>query len=360
MALQPGESRPDFESIPIVDVAALNGPDSARRRSTDEAIGAACRAVGFLIITGHAENAAALEEAQRALLRFFELPPSEKRRLARRRYEKANRNIYRGYYHPLDRMPSYKEGIDLGIERDPPPAPAARHPLSEPNVWPPEAALPGWREAMSHYALDMERLGFRLLHAIARHLGLAETWFDGFFANGASTLRLLKYPPRTPASVEGIEHETLCSHRGQPRTIVTAEHTDSGCLTLLHQDTVGGLQVRNATGAWIDVPPIADALVVNLGDLMQRWTGGAFRATAHRVLGDALGAGVPRYSIPFFFEPSLDAVIRPIPGLAADAELASAPIRYGDYLLGKIQRFTEFRDLLTPAESRKSAAPTAG
>ena len=246
-------------------------------------------------------------------------------------------------------MPSYKEGIDLGVERGQRLPSGTRDPLDEPNVWTDDSVLPGWREAMCRYALDMEALGIRLLHAIARHLGLGETWFDRFFDNGASTLRLLHYPPRTEASVAGVEAQTLATHQGRTRTIMTAEHTDSGCLTLLHQDRVGGLQVMNAAGAWIDVPPVDDALVVNLGDLMQRWTGGAVRATKHRVLGDAVGQGVPRYSIPFFFEPSLDARIGPIPGLAADQDLASQPIRYGDYLLGKIQRFTEFRGLINPA-----------
>ncbi|MBI1776218.1 MAG: isopenicillin N synthase family oxygenase [Proteobacteria bacterium] len=340
-----------FDSIPIIDVAPLRGRSAAARAAVDAALGAACRDVGFFLITGHSAEPGALARRQQRLLRFFDLAAEAKRRLARRRYEPANRNVYRGYYHPLDRMPSYKEGIDLGVERDRPSAAAKDDILNEPNVWPEETSLPGWRAAMCAYAAEMEDLGFLLLHAIARHLGLEEAWFDAAFGQGASTLRLLHYPPRTPESVAGVEEATLCVHHGLKRTIMTAAHTDSGCLTLLYQDRVGGLQVRNTAGHWIDVPPREHALVVNLGDLMQRWTGGAFLATQHRVLGDDLGSRIPRFSIPFFFEPALDAIIRPIPGLAADAELAAAPIRYGDYLLAKIQRFTEFRDLLTPVRS---------
>jgi isopenicillin N synthase-like dioxygenase len=349
MRMHPYSPSRDFDSIPIIDVSALVEGKSDDVRRVDAAVGAACRDVGFFLVTGKPGIPAADSRTTGELLRFFDLPAAEKMKLARRRYQPENRNVYRGYYYPLERMPSFKEGIDLGVERgDVRPARRAGDILDEPNVWPAETVLPGWRTAMGRYAAEMEGLGFRLLHAIARHLGLAETWFDPFFRDGASTLRLLRYPPRTRGSVVGAEAETLVPHNGRRRTVMTAPHTDSGCLTLLHQDRVGGLQVRNAAGDWIDVPPVEDALVVNLGDLMQRWSGGAFRATQHRVLGEDLGDGVMRHSIPFFFEPSLDAVIGPIPGLAADAGLAAEPIRYGDYLLAKIRRFTEFRDLLPP------------
>jgi isopenicillin N synthase-like dioxygenase len=242
-------------------------------------------------------------------------------------------------------MPSYKEGIDLGLETSALSGPSATpDPLREANVWPDEAALPGWRAAMCGYADAMVQVGYLLLHSFARHLGLPETWFDSFFADSASTLRLLRYPPRPPESVDGVESETFLLDKGLSRPSLTGEHTDSGCVTLLWQDAVGGLQARNAAGAWIDVPSVPDSLVVNLGDLMQFWTGGAFRATPHRVLGGAIGQGADRYSIPFFFEPSLDARIAPVPTAAAAKD--ATPIRYGDHLLQKTLRYTEFRDFL--------------
>ncbi len=335
-----------FAAVPVIDVSSLRQGDAASgRAAADAAIGVACRNVGFFVVTGAADDDRALAELRRQLLRFFELPAAEKRKLARRKYVPENPNRYRGYFHPLDGMPSYKEGIDLGLDRPVPVAAVADGDiLREPNVWPPESALPGWRAAMGAYGSAMERVGFLLLRAIARHLRLAEDWFDPLFRDGASTLRLLKYPPRPAASYAGAADLALCEHDGAARPVITGAHTDSGCLTLLWQDSIGGLQVRNAAGRWIDVPTMLDAIVVNLGDLMQCWTGGAFAATAHRVLGGSLDSRTTRYSIPFFFEPSLDASIRPIPGLLADPELEGTSVRYGDYLRGKIEHFTEYRD----------------
>jgi isopenicillin N synthase-like dioxygenase len=317
----------------------------AARDAIDHAIGEACRQIGFFTITGYAEDSAAMATLRAGMLRFFDLSAAEKRKVARRKYVPENKNIYRGYFHPLNGMPSYKEGIDLGLETSTSSAPAATpDPLREANVWPDEAALPGWRAAMTAYAAAMVGVGHLLLHSFARHLGLPETSFDAFFADSASTLRLLRYPPRPPESVAGVEREAFLLDKGASRPSLTGEHTDSGCVTLLWQDAVGGLQARNAAGDWIDVPSVPDSLVVNLGDLMQFWTGGAFRATPHRVIGGAIGQGDDRYSIPFFFEPSLDARIAPVPGATAARD--AAPVRYGDHLLQKTLRYTEFRDFL--------------
>jgi isopenicillin N synthase-like dioxygenase len=335
------------DTIPVIDITPLRDPvaNLSARDAIDHAIGEACRHIGFFTITGYAENPAEVAALHAAMLRFFNLPAAEKRKIARRKYAPENQNIYRGYFHPLNGMPSYKEGIDLGLETSALSGPTATpDPLREANVWPDEAALPGWRAAMGGYADAMVQVGHLLLHSFARHLGLPETWFDSFFADSASTLRLLRYPPRSPESVHGVESETFLLDKGVSRPSLTGEHTDSGCITLLWQDAVGGLQARNAAGAWIDVPSVPDSLVVNLGDLMQFWTGGAFRATPHRVLGGEIGQGADRYSIPFFFEPSLDARIAPVPTAAAAKDAAA--IRYGDHLLQKTLRYTEFRDFL--------------
>jgi isopenicillin N synthase-like dioxygenase len=334
-------------AIPIIDIAPLRDPaaNPAAREAIDHAIGEACRHIGFFTITGYAADPAAVAALRTRMVRFFDLPAAEKRKVARRKYAPENKNIYRGYFHPLNGMPSYKEGIDLGLEASAPSAAAATpDPLREANVWPDEAALPGWRAAMTAYAEAMVGVGHLLLHSFARHLRLSETWFDTYFADSASTLRLLKYPPRPPESVEGVESGTFLIDKGVSRPSLTGEHTDSGCVTLLWQDAVGGLQARSADRNWIDVPSVPDSLVVNLGDLMQFWTGGAFRATPHRVLGGAIGQGADRYSIPFFFEPSLDARIAPVPTAIGAHNVT--PIRYGDHLLQKTLRYTEFRDFL--------------
>ncbi|WP_119459410.1 isopenicillin N synthase family dioxygenase [Rhodospirillaceae bacterium SYSU D60014] len=332
----------DFTSIPVVDIAPLYDGDGTSRHTVDEAIGGACCDIGFFVVTGQS-SAARLDETRRSrLLAFLDCTREVKWPIARRKYEPSNRNIYRGYFPAIDGVLAYKEGIDIGPELTPSdPRLSLGHPLLETNLWPPEAVVPGWRSAILDYYAAMEELGFQLLHAIARFLALPDDWFDDKFRGGNSTLRLLRYPVRTAASVAGIEEKILRLHDGKRYEIMTAEHCDSGCLTLLHQDGVGGLQARNRQGDWIDVPAIDGSVVVNLGDLMQRWTNDLFRATEHRVLG----SGQVRESVPFFFEPAVDAVIAAPPGFAERGP-GYPPIAYGDYLIEKVQRFPEFSNFL--------------
>ncbi len=119
------------------------------------------------------------------------------------------------------------------------------------------------------------------------------------------------------------------------RWLMTKEHTDSGFVTLLWQDGTGGLQARDASGAWIDVPPAEGALVVNFGQLLSDWTGGRIKATEHRVHGGL----AERFSVPFFFEPAVDAKITALFDLQPDWP---GDLVYGDYLWSRIGRFGNF------------------
>ena len=202
----------------------------------------------------------------------------------------------------------------------------ADDPLREPTPLPAEAALPGWREAAASYYLAMEALGNALMRSIARGLGLPETIFDADFDGGISTLRLIRYPLREANSgvdLSGPEFSVV--HKGETRSIIGREHADSGFVTLLAQDGVEGLQAKNLAGEWIDVPPADGTLAVNFGQLLERWTGGRVRATRHRVIAPKTA----RYSIPFFYEPRVDAEIAPLPLAGAEP---FEPFLYGDYL----------------------------
>ena len=128
------------------------------------------------------------------------------------------------------------------------------------------------------------------------------------------------------------------THKGERRARVVGEHVDSGILTLLYQDDLGGLQAKNSDGQWIDVPALRNSYSINLGGALQRWTNGRFVATPHRVLGGER----ERFSIPFFFEPSISAVLDGIPKLSGGTP--SAPIAYGDYLVEAMGRFVETRN----------------
>jgi isopenicillin N synthase-like dioxygenase len=182
----------------------------------------------------------------------------------------------------------------------------------------------------------MTELGHALMRGVALALGLAPEWFEReLTADPTILFRIFCYPP-TPAHDLAL-HEDNWGVR---------EHTDYGLLTILAQDDVGGLQVRSADG-WIDVPPDPEAFVCNIGDMLERMTGGRYRSTPHRVRN---AGTTTRLSFPFFFDPGWDATVRPVPEVGYGQETAEAQSRwdganvhelsgtYGEYLLAKVSR----------------------
>jgi isopenicillin N synthase-like dioxygenase len=336
-------------TIPLIDAAPLFGADSPARRAADAAIIAAAAEVGFMAVTGLDAHVPLGPAARAALLRIFDLPEAETRRLWRRKFAPDHANVYRGWFALQDGVPTYKEGIDMGPDLVRPAA-ASDDPLLEPTPLPPEAALPSWRAAAAAYYRGMEAAGRAIMRALARALGLYERFFDDSFAGGISTLRLIRYPQRTAQSMAGISEDALWVIEGGRRLpMIGAPHVDSGLVTLLAQDGVEGLQARAPDGAWLTVPPTEGTLAVNFGKLLQRWTGGRIRATEHRVIG----TGRERRSIPFFYEPRPDAVIAPLP--LPDAP-SFAPFLYGDHLWESMTRFVEFRGLEGLRPPRGAAA----
>lgn len=335
--------------IPLIDVEALFAPPSARRSAVDAAILAAAADVGFMTIGGLPPQIPQGAATRAALLRIFALGDAAKRRLWRRKFDAGQANVYRGWFPLQHGAMTYKEGIDIGPDIAwPQRAIDARDPLTEATPLPAEAELPGWRADAAAYYRAMETLGQELMHAIARGLGLPERHFEPFFAEGISTLRLIRYPVRPPESFAGADPaQVFVEHAGMRRHTIGGAHVDSGFVTLLTQDGVEGLQARGSDGAWIDVPPLEGTICVNFGGLLERWTGGRIRATEHRVLGPDR----ERCSIPFFYEPSVDALIEPLP--LPDAP-RFAPFLYGDHLWASMLRFVEFRGL---EEARKPRMP---
>ncbi|SLN30582.1 2OG-Fe(II) oxygenase family protein [Oceanibacterium hippocampi] len=314
------------QQIETIRVDALAGPPGPLRDATDTALGRAAEALGFLVITG-APVATLTEAGRRArLLRLFDLPAPEKRRLTNSKHAPENDNRYRGYYaYRRPGAPCLLEGLDMGGGDGP--AAAAddiEALLMEHNVWPADALLPGWRaEAEAHYR-DMEAFGHLLMASLARHLGLGGDYFEPFFGGGSSTLRFLQgLPPDLPEAA--IDDRYRAADGG---LLATPAHRDSGVLTLLWQP--GGLEAQAPDGRRLAAPDIDGALNVNFGDCLEFWSGGRLRATPHRVRAQAL----PRQSVPFFFEPRFDALIAPMPG----ARPAPA-IRYADHLIEKMRLF---------------------
>jgi len=264
---------------------------------------------------------------RRRLLAIFDLPDVAKRAMCRRTFAPENANLYRGWFALQDGFPTYKEGTDLGPDLARPMARDPSDPLTEPTPLPREEDLPGWREAAADYYRAMETTGAALMRSLARGVGLPETVFAQAFDNGISTLRFIRYPVRDLAKLD----PALRIGEGY---MLGATHVDSGFVTLLAQDGVAGLELETRSGEWIGVPPTEGTLVVNFGKLLERWTGGAVRATRHRVIG----SGRERFSVPFFYEPAVDAVIAPLgAGLGADF----APVTYGDHLWEATTKFIE-------------------
>jgi len=317
-------------ALPVIDVAPLAGGDAtaAERAAVAEQIQAACRQHGFFYVTGHgvrAELLAALAEASAA---FFALPEAEKLQIAMARGGRA----WRGYFpvggELTSGLPDQKEGLYFGTELQPgDPRVAVGLPLHGPNLFP--VQVPGLKPLVLEYLDTAARAGQAVLSGIALSLGLDAGYFaDGYTADPTVLFRIFHYPAAPP---------------GDDRWGV-GEHTDYGLLTLLAQDDSGGLQVATP-GGWTDAPPLPGTLVCNIGDMLDKLTGGWYRSTPHRVRNTS---GHGRLSFPFFLDPGFDAEVPPLPGrAAADAggrlrwdgqDLRAFTGTYGDYLLGKVSK----------------------
>lgn len=284
-------------SLPILDVGLLRSADPADRREAGRQLSAACRRHGFFYIRNHGVP----ETLQRAVFAqseaLFALPLDSRLAL-----DKAHSRCNRGY-EPLrnqtlekDAPPDLKEGFYIGEELgdDDPRVRAGRF-NHGPNQWP--AELPAFRAPMQTYFDAMMDLGALLMQGLALSLGLPERHFDPFTHQAMGTLRLLHYPPQPPHPLPG---EKGCG-----------AHTDFGAVTLLLQDDSGGLQVYDENGQrWIDAPPLPGTYVVNMGDLILRWTNGRYRSDLHRVINVS---GRERYSVPFFYTGNPDHVVECFP-----------------------------------------------
>ncbi len=328
----------DGPGVPVIDVSALVGGTRTRNTVAKE-IGQACRAQGFFYVTGHGVDQPVCDRLVEASRCFFALDEATKMQW---RMSLGGR-AWRGYFPAGGELtsgrPDWKEGLYLGSERpDDDPLVRARTPLHGRNLFP---TLPGFREAVLAYLDSLTRLGHALMEGIALSLGLEVTYFaDRYTADPLILFRIFNYPSRpTPP--------------GQDVQWGVGEHSDYGLLTILWQDDVGGLQVETRDG-WVAAPPLPRSFVCNIGDMLDRMTGGLYRSTPHRVALNT--SGRDRLSMPFFFDPHFEARVRPIEGLTASAAAQDRAARwdgenihafdgtYGDYLLGKVSKvFPELR-----------------
>lgn len=320
--------------LPIVDASTLRGVGAAELCRTFEEI-------GFAYLVGHgvppALRAAAFAESRR----FHALPLDAKMALksnaAHRGYmPMATSTIVTSSVAKVTR-PNLSESLMVMHELPPDdPGLLAGKPLQGPNQWP---DLPGFRETILSYNDALEGVARRLAQAVARGLGLPDDHFAPAFARPTTWLRLLHYPPQPPDD--------------DAAQFGSAPHTDYGFLTILAQDDAGGLEVRGLDDTWIPAPPIEDAFVINVGDILMRWTDGRFASTPHRVRNTS---GRDRYSIPFFYDPGMETVVERLPGINDGATPRWPPVCFGDYVMERLDRNYAYRKGLEAAQNKAGAA----
>lgn len=318
------------EGVPVIDLAPLADGRSAGVEKVAHEIRHAYTQIGFSYLINHGIPQPLIDEAFEATRRFHALPEGAKLRIETNRW-------HRGYI-PINTStivtssiaqvtrPNQSESFmmmhelpsnDLDV--------VAGKPLAGPNQWP--ESCPGFRETVTRYNGTLQKLCERLLPAVCMALGTESQALAPFFRRPTTFLRLLHYPP-----ISGPRDEGLYG---------SAPHTDYGFITVLAQDSAGGLQVRPRGGDWVDAPPMPGAFIMNTGDITARWSNDLFLSTPHRVYNRQ---DTDRYSMAFFFDPAMDSPISCLPSCLDEVSGARyEPVIYGDYLMDRLNANHAYR-----------------
>lgn len=321
--------------FPIVDLSEFTGASSSARQALARRVDEVCRQTGFLAIVGHGVPNEIIAGAWSTARCFFDLPIEKKLEV---------KMPYEGYpygYSPLqgealakslgdETPPDLKESFSIGPLEQSPHAHAGDDPDADfrfaSNLWPKEPSE--FKDAWSAYYRAMSRLAATIMQLFAIALNLRENFFDDVIAHPISAMRALNYP-----------HQSTAPKPGQLRA---GAHSDYGSLTiLLAEPAPGGLEIYTRDRKWLAVPVLPGAFIINIGDLMARWTNDRWVSTLHRVVNpppDHRGS-TRRQSIAFFHQPNWDAEISCIPTCLVSGEKAKyPPVRSGAYLMEKFRR----------------------
>jgi isopenicillin N synthase-like dioxygenase len=319
-----------YSDIPVIDISALVNR-TEQRYEVASRLQRACRTHGFFYIVGHGVDLGLQQRLERMSRLFFSRDLRTKLEIGMARGGRA----WRGYFAVGDELtsgkPDLKEGLYFGAELgEEHPLVQAGTPMHGPNLFP--SSIPLFRQTVLDYLDAMAQLGHSLMAGIALSLDLEESYFEDRYTREPLILfRIFNYPP-------------LNSELEQESPLSVGEHTDYGLLTILRQDSSGGLQIKRES-QWMAAPPIPDSFVCNIGDMLERMTGGYYVSTPHRVRNSS---GRDRLSFAFFFDPNFNAEVESI-RLAAEVNdnkderwdhtsVHEFRGTYGDYLLGKVSR----------------------
>lgn len=294
--------------VPVLDLTPLR--EAHDTGSLVQRLREACQSTAFFYVINHGVPNEVIQGALEASKDFFDQPLEQRMITLKDRF-------HRGYL-PMGttrfpgRAPDLKDSFDIGIDLP------LNHrlvkaglPLHGPNQWP---ALPRFKHATQRYFDHVRALGMELLVLFARSLDVEDDFFVRCYTQPTVLMRLMHYPPQNDA--------------GTHDSIGATAHTDFGVITILQQDPDGGLEIQAPHGEWMRAPLVPETLVVNLGQLMARWTNDVYRATSHRVVNRL---DRDRYSIPFFFNPDHDARVNCI----ASCTGPGRPAKYSSVVAGE-------------------------
>lgn len=348
-----------FQTLPVIDIQPLlshstTTTSSSSRNSRDqirvaEQLHNACKDVGFFYIT-NAMDPAIADAVRLQARRFFELPDSIKNQI-----RLSPETHYRGYQPIGTNVTQNKRDMHEGLDlyREAPPHPS--NPIHGPN--PPLAKYaPHFQAAIDQYVDACLHLGSTLLQGIAIGLGLPRSAFASFTRQPYWVLRAIHYPH---LALVGKENSTTTNTNTNTNQVSCGAHSDYGLLTIVNQDPViSALQVLNKDGHWIDAPPIKDSFVINVGDMFSVLTKDLYQPTVHRVMNDRSPDQKSRISIPFFYEPNYEAVLRPLDGIGdGGGGKKRAPVRYRDHLESKVLH--NFNFAYSSADSSSSCSSSS-
>lgn len=319
-------------NVPVIDIQPLLSNAPATKQVAN-ALRAACSEYGFFYITNHGISESLQQDLETFSHQFFQLDLASKMKIRMELGGKAWRGFFPVKGELTSGKPDLKEGVYFGTEL------AATHPsvqqelpMHGANLFP--AELPAFKSTVLDYIDALTQLGHHLMRGLSLSLGLPATYFNEHFTNDPLTLfRIFHYP----SSAKKSDDQNLWG---------VGEHTDYGVLTILKQDHVGGLQIRSKD-EWIAAPFIPNTFICNIGDMLERMTGGYYQSTPHRVKNRT---NKSRLSFPFFFDPNFDAQMHAIPLSHLTTKKEGNYQRwdganvhdftgtYGDYVLGKVSK----------------------
>ena len=311
-----------LDAIPVIDIAPLfDGVEGERHvgRQLLESV----QKIGFFYIENHGIPQAKIDSVLETGARFFHAPREQKETVRIADYHRGFLPVGEAKMSGA-RKPDYKESYIWGWDvaaNDPDIENSKR--ILAPNRWP--TFQPDLRTVLDDYIETVNGLGVHLLRAFAAGLELPHDHFVQHFDKPLTRAAVVYYPPQPEDMGE--------SQFG------VSPHTDYGCVTILYQDTIGGLQVQDRNGEWLKAPPVPGTFVVNVGDLLHRWSNNRFISNPHRVVNTS---GQERFSIPVFIDPNWDTVIDPV--VKAGGKTRHAPIGCAEYIHEIYQRSFAYRN----------------